>query len=320
MVVRCRLRSAGIGGRCGLLAGIVGDRPPIGRSRGIAPALGGRRLAGSGQDLNKTGNMPKIVSKPPAPPRPPQDHPRPGRAGAQPQECRPGDPARRAGGVHGAVRLGQVVAGVRHHLRRRPAALCGEPVGLCAPVPGDDAEARCGPHRRALAGHLHRAEDHLQEPALHGRHRHRDLRLPAPAVRARRRALLAGHGPAHREPDGAADGRPGAGAARGHAALPAGADRARAGRASTARSWPSCRRRASSASRSTASSTRSPTRPSSTRSTSTTSTWWWTAWSCGRTSPRRLADSFETALELADGIAIAEFADKPLKAVSAPRK
>ena len=32
----------------------------------------------------------------------------------------------------------------------------------------------------------------------------------------------------------------------------------------------------------------------------------------------RLADSFETALELADGIAIAEFADKPLKAVSPP--
>ena len=32
----------------------------------------------------------------------------------------------------------------------------------------------------------------------------------------------------------------------------------------------------------------------------------------------RLADSFETALELADGIAIAEFADKPLKASSPP--
>ena len=31
-----------------------------------------------------------------------------------------------------------------------------------------------------------------QEPALHRRHGHRDLRLPAPAVRARRRALFAG--------------------------------------------------------------------------------------------------------------------------------
>ena len=33
----------------------------------------------------------------------------------------------------------------------------------------------------------------------------------------------------------------------------------------------------------------------------------------------RLADSFETALELADGIAIAEFADKPLKRRPSPR-
>ena len=52
----------------------------------------------------------------------------------------------------------------------------------------------------------------------------------------------------------------------------------------------------------------------STRSTSTTSTWWWTASWCGPTSRTRLADSFETALKLADGIAVAEFADKPLTA------
>ena len=262
------------------------------------------------------------MRKPPAAPtrhprvRPPQDHPRPGRAGAQPQERRPGDPARRAGGVHGAVRLGQVVAGVRHHLRRGAAPLRGEPVGLRAPVPGDDAEARCGPHRRAVAGHLHRAEDHVEEPALHGRHRHRDLRLPAPAVRPRRRALLAGHGAAHREPDRAADGGPGAGPARGHAALPAGADRARpqgrvqegaGGAAEEGLPARQGQRR---------SSTRSPTRPSSTRSTSTTSTWWWTAWWCGGDIATRLADSFETALELADGIAIAEFADRPLSSPS----
>ncbi len=40
-----------------------------------------------------------------------------------------------------------------------------------------------------------------QEPALHRRHRHRDLRLHAPAVGARRRALFARHRPADREPD-----------------------------------------------------------------------------------------------------------------------
>ena len=184
--------------------------------------------------------------------RSPPDDPRPRRARAQPEERRSRDPARRADRVHGAVGLGQVVARVRHDLCRGAAALRGEPVGLRAPVPGDDAEARRRPHRRAVAGHLHRAEDHLQEPALHRRHGHRDLRLPAPAVRARRRALLAGHRAADREPDRAADGRPGAGAAGGHAALPAGARSCAAARASTARSWRSCRRRASSASRSTA--------------------------------------------------------------------
>ena len=87
-----------------------------------------------------------------------------------------------------------------------------------------------------------------------------------------------------------------------------------AARASTARSSPSCRRRASSASRSTASSTRSPTCRRSTRSTSTTSTSWSTASSCAADLGARLADSLETALKLADGLAVAEFADKPLPA------
>ncbi len=57
--------------------------------------------------------------------------------------------------------------------------------------------------------------------------RHRDLRLHAPALGARRRALLAGDRPADRKPDRQPDGRPGAGAARRHAALPAGAGGAR---------------------------------------------------------------------------------------------
>ena len=100
-------------------------------------------------------------------------------------------------------------------------------VGLCAPVPGTDAEARCRSHRGPVAGHLHRAEDDLAQSALDGRHRHRDLRLSAPAVRARRRALFAGHRPADRKPDRQPDGRPHPGAARRHAAVPAGAHRAR---------------------------------------------------------------------------------------------
>jgi excinuclease ABC subunit A len=51
--------------------------------------------------------------------------------------------------------------------------------------------------------------------------------------------------------------------------------------------------------------TRLPTCPRSTRSSSTISTWWWTASWCARILRPALADSFETALKLSDGLAIA---------------
>ncbi len=44
--------------------------------------------------------------------------------------------------------------------------------------------------RGPVAGHQHRAEGELAQPALHRRHDHRDPRLPAAAVRARRHAVL----------------------------------------------------------------------------------------------------------------------------------
>ena len=61
------------------------------------------------------------------------------------------DPARPAGGLHRAVGLGQVVAGLRHDLRRGPAPLRREPVGLRPPVPRPDGQARRRLHRGALA-------------------------------------------------------------------------------------------------------------------------------------------------------------------------
>ena len=158
--------------------------------------------------------------------RHPRDrHPR--RPRAQSQEHRRRHSARPIGGVHRPVRFRQILARLRHHLCRGPAPLRREPVGLCPPVPRDDAEAGRRPDRRPVARHLDRAEDHLEEPALDRRHRHRDLRLHAPAVGAHRRALLAGHRPADRKPDRVADGRPRAGAAGRHAHLRAGAGRAR---------------------------------------------------------------------------------------------
>ena len=76
----------------------------------------------------------------------------------------------------------QVLPGLRHHLRRGPAAVCGEPFLLRPDVSGPDGQAGCGLYRRPLPRHLHRPEDHLQKPPLHRGHRDGDLRLPAPAV------------------------------------------------------------------------------------------------------------------------------------------
>ena len=159
------------------------------------------------------------------PRRPPDNDPR--RARTQSQERRRRDPARPACRVHRPVRFGQILARLRHHLCRGPAPLRGVPLRLCAAIPRDDAEAGRRPDRRIVAGDLDRAENHLEEPALDRRHRHRDLRLHAPVVGARRRALLAGDRPADRKPDRVADGRPRAGAAGRHAHLRAGAGRAR---------------------------------------------------------------------------------------------
>ena len=156
---------------------------------------------------------------------------------------------------------------------------------------------------------LDRAEDDQPQSALDGRHRHRDLRLHAPAVGARRHSLFARHRPADQRADRQPDGRPGDGAARGHARLPARAGRARpqgrvsqgARRVAEGRLHPRPHRRRDA--------TRSRTRPRSTRSTSTTSRWWSTASRCARASRRGSRESFETALKLAEGLAYVDLVD-----------
>ena len=70
--------------------------------------------------------------------------------------------------------------------------------------------------------HLHRAEDHLPQPALHRRDHHRDPRLPAAAVRPRRHAALSAPWRAAGGPDRLPDGGSGAGPARGRASDAAG--------------------------------------------------------------------------------------------------
>ncbi len=98
---------------------------------------------------------------------------------------------------------------------------------LCPAVSRTDAEARCRADRGTVAGDFDRAEDDFAQPTLDGCDRDRDLRLHAPFVGAGRHPLFAGDRVADRQPDRVANGRPGHGDARGHAALPAGADRAR---------------------------------------------------------------------------------------------
>ena len=93
--------------------------------------------------------------------------------------------------ITGPLRVRQVVAGVRHHLRRGPAPLRRVALGLRPAVPRADGEAGRRPDRGPLAGDLHRAEDHRLQPALDRRHGHRDLRLPPPALRQHRRRRTA---------------------------------------------------------------------------------------------------------------------------------
>ena len=128
--------------------------------------------------------------------------------------------------LHRAVGLGQVLARVRHDLRRGPAPLRRVAVVVRAPVPRPDGQARRRLHRRAVARDLDRPEVRLAQPEVDRRHDHRGVRLPPPPLRPHRRAALPERRHAGRAPDAPADRRPGAAASRRHA-LPG----ARAGRA-----------------------------------------------------------------------------------------
>ncbi len=100
-------------------------------------------------------------------------HLRQGGARAQPQVRHPRDPEEEAGGLHRGLRLGQVLARLRHPLRRGAAPLRRVALLLRPAVPRADGEAEVRHHPRPLAHHLHRAEGGLEQPALDGRHHHR---------------------------------------------------------------------------------------------------------------------------------------------------
>ena len=93
--------------------------------------------------------------------------------------------------ITGLSGSGKSSLSLRYNLCGGAAPLCGEPVCLCAPVPRTDAETRYGFHRGAVSGDFHRTEDNEPQSTLDGRHGHRNLRLSASAVCPRRYPLLA---------------------------------------------------------------------------------------------------------------------------------
>src|SRR5580692_7048808 len=150
-----------------------------------------------------------------------------GCARAQSQEYRSRDSARSPGRDHRALGLRQILARLRHDLCRGAATLCRIAVGLRAPVPRADGEARRGFDRRLVARDLDRTEDHLAQSALDCWHYHRDLRLPALAVCARRACVLLQLRPRDHAAKRTADSRSNHEMARWLAASRAGADRPR---------------------------------------------------------------------------------------------
>ncbi len=176
--------------RSGAASGMLESREllSIRAHPGIPPGV----VSGSPPSLKKHGGPPAPVTslKKGADRRGRPSH-RPWRARAQPEERLARPASGLAHRLHGSVRVGQVVPGLRHHLRGGPAALRGVALLVRPAVPRPDGQAGRRLHRGgAVPGGLHRPEVDLAQPALHGRHDHRGLRLPAAALRAHRQAAL----------------------------------------------------------------------------------------------------------------------------------
>ncbi len=142
----------------------------------------------------------------------------PRRADTQPEKPLVRDSAWQADGDQRRVGLGQELAGLRHHLCRGAAQVCGVAFGVRAAVSGADREAGRGRDRRDGAGHRHQAEEHDAQSAVDGGDGDGDLRLPAAAVRALRRGALRLLRRAGETQFGRRGGRGDSGAGRGYAA------------------------------------------------------------------------------------------------------
>ena len=111
-------------------------------------------------------------------------------ARAQPEEHRRRHPARPLHGDHRRLRLGQVDARLRHPVQRGPAPLSRVAERLCAAVRAAGGASGCRRDLRHSAHGRHRAAHQPRRAQEHGGDAHRDLSLPAPAVRQARHAVL----------------------------------------------------------------------------------------------------------------------------------
>ena len=102
-------------------------------------------------------------------------HPHSRRPRAQSARHRSGVAPQPADLLYGGERVGEELAGLRHALCRGAAALRAKSLQFRPAVSRADAQARRGPDLRSEPGHLDLAEDGRAEPALDGRHDHRDL-------------------------------------------------------------------------------------------------------------------------------------------------
>ncbi len=168
-------------------AGRAGVREPHRRRAAASPRGASRRRSGR-QRPGEEGRQaePQVVRGGPGGDR------RPRGPAAQPQGDRRRPSPAQDDRVQRAERVGQELARDRHPLCRGPAALRREPLQLRPPVPRAAPEAEGRADQRPVAGRQHRAEDDEQEPAIDGRHRHRDPRLPAHPDGPARPAALPG--------------------------------------------------------------------------------------------------------------------------------
>ena len=83
---------------------------------------------------------------------------------------------------HRPQRVGQELAGLRHALCRRTAAIYRKPLALRPAVPPPTRTARRRSDRGPATDDLHRSAGRQPQSPQHGGHGHRDLRLPAAAL------------------------------------------------------------------------------------------------------------------------------------------